>query len=84
MITNTNVARMKNKTTQKNNQSGHTGVSWHSGQGRWLARITFKKKTYNLGYFDSFELAVRARERAEKLLVDRYVNTLENAKSIRI
>lgn len=84
MSVSTNIGRIKNKTMQKNNTSGHTGVSWHSRKGQWLARITFRKKTYNLGYFDDIELAVKAREKAEKMTFDEFLKSLQKAKTITI
>lgn len=58
----TNVNRIKNKKVQRNNTSGYTGVIWHSRIGKWTARITFKGKTYNLGYFDDVEKAIEKRK----------------------
>lgn len=83
-LSNTNVGRIRNKKTQKNNTSGHTGVSWHSRKGQWSARISFKGKTYNLGYFDKLEDAVAARKEAEQLKFDRFLKKLESAKTITI
>lgn len=40
----TNLNRIKNKRMQKNNTSGVTGVSFHSGMGQWYARISLKGK----------------------------------------
>lgn len=58
----TNLNRIKNKRMQKNNTSGVTGVSFHSGMGQWYARISFKGKTYSLGYFDELDDAVKPGE----------------------
>lgn len=78
----TNVNRIKNKKRQRNNTSGYTGVTWHSGLGKWFARITFRGRTYNLGYFDSFDAAVRARKIAEKQTFDEFISSLKTAKTI--
>ena len=40
-----------------NNTSGFKGVSWSKSSSKWESRITFNNKTFNLGYFDSIELA---------------------------
>lgn len=48
------------------NTSGHRGVN--RANGKWGARITFKKKEYWLGTFDKKEDAIAAREEAEKHL----------------
>ena len=55
VVTGTNLGRIQNKTMQKNNTSGCTGVSFHRGKGQWYARIRLQGKTYNLGYFDDIE-----------------------------
>lgn len=49
---------------RKNNTSGHTGVV--QTRNGWQARIYFKKKQYYLGTYQEFDLAVKARERAEE------------------
>jgi hypothetical protein len=48
----------------KNNKSGKTGVFLRD-DGRWVASISFKRKSTYLGLFDNFEDAVKAREDAE-------------------
>lgn len=55
-----------NSTLCKNNTSGVTGVVWHSRDGVWQARIKVNYKYIHLGYFDSFEDAVKARKEAEE------------------
>ncbi len=78
----TNVSRLKNKKMQTNNTSGHTGVSWHKRRGCWYARISFKGKTYGLGYFDKYEDAVKARVKAEKDKFNGFLDTLKEQKEI--
>ena len=58
MATGTNLGRIKNKKIQKNNTSGCTGVSFHTCKGQWYARIAFKGKNYNLGYFDNIQVSL--------------------------
>jgi hypothetical protein len=55
----------------KNGTSGHLGVSFHKGKGRWRAYIMLpgterKQKMLHLGYFDIVEDAVKARLEAER------------------
>jgi hypothetical protein len=57
---------------QKNNTSGRKGVHWDKQTEQWRARIDFNGKVYNLGRFDSFELAVAVREKAEYVLHGEY------------
>lgn len=65
-IDGTNVLLLKNQKLPTNNVSGVKGVSWHSHQKKWQARITFKGKTYSLGYYSTIEAAAQARAQAEK------------------
>ena len=51
----------------RSNTSGCTGVYRSNKTGKWIAQITFKRKTYYLGSFNRFEDAVRARKRGEEL-----------------
>lgn len=54
-----------NKRKLKNNKSGKTGVRWATKSNKWQARIGVDGKDISLGYFESFEEAVAAREAAE-------------------
>lgn len=80
----TNLNRIKNKRMQKNNTSGVTGVSFHSGMGQWYARISFKGKTYSLGYFDELDDAVKARRDAEKKLHDGFISQISHNNVIEV
>ena len=46
--------------------SKYKGVHWHKLNKRWAARITFKKKTINLGYFSNEIDAAKAYDRAAR------------------
>lgn len=48
------------------NKSGYTGV-YQNAKGKWIAQITFKKKTYYLGSYAELQDAVRARKRGEEM-----------------
>lgn len=55
----------------KNSTSGHLGVSFHKGKGRWRAYIMLpasmrKQRMLHLGYFENIEDAVKARLEAER------------------
>lgn len=58
----------KNRILNKNNKSGHKGVYWdiHITTPKWKAYIYVDKKCYHLGYFNTYEEAVKCREKAEK------------------
>jgi hypothetical protein len=73
----TNLGLIKTIKINKNNSSGKRGVTWHKGVGMWLARIQFKKKTYYLGYRNSFKDACDLREQAEKELFGNFLDWYE-------
>lgn len=50
-----------NQPLQKNNTSGVAGVSWYAARNKFRARIKVAQREIHLGYFDTFEDAVRAR-----------------------
>jgi hypothetical protein len=54
----------KNRTINKNNSSGYTGVSWYKLTNRWVAQIRVNNKILNLGYFLDKSEAIKAREEA--------------------
>ncbi len=61
------------------NTSGHKGV-YQNKKGKWVAQITFKRKTYYLGTYDKLEDAVKARQRGEEIhddFLDWYYNVYQ-------
>ncbi len=48
------------------NTSGYKGVSLFKKTGKWQAYIYLKRKRVHLGYYETKELAAKARKRAEK------------------
>ncbi|AUR96595.1 HNH nuclease, partial [Vibrio phage 1.228.O._10N.261.49.C1] len=54
-----------NRKTNRNNNTGVSGVGWCSSSEKWRARISDNGKRLNLGRFDSFDDAVKARKEAE-------------------
>lgn len=80
----TNLARIKNKKIQSNNTSGHNGVSWHRRKEQWYARINFKGRNYSLGYYDRISDAIFAREEAEKMTFDQFIEKMKKKKIIEI
>jgi hypothetical protein len=61
----TNSQNGMNINIRKNNNSGVTGVGWHSQHKCWRARITINGEEIQLGYFDNFDDAVQSRHKAE-------------------
>jgi hypothetical protein len=56
----------KNKSLQKRNKSGHTGVYWSQIKNKWYAVIGVSGKQICLGHFVNKNDAVTARELAEE------------------
>ena len=54
-----------NRGIQSNNTSGVVGVTWDKDRVKWKASLNIYRKCYNLGRFDDFEDAVKARREAE-------------------
>lgn len=71
----TNIGKIKEVKIQANNTSGVPGVSWHRKTRKWVARITFKSKTISLGYYDRLEDAAKAREAAEGIYFEKYLES---------
>lgn len=63
-----------NTPKNSNNKSGYKGVSWHPKSGKWAARVMKYYKTYNLGLFESPELASLAVEAKRVEIHEGFVN----------
>ena len=63
----TNQENTKNKSKNKNNKSGVTGVNLCKKSNKWKAQIKINKKCIFLGQFTEFSEAVSARKNAEVL-----------------
>ena len=57
---------MMNQSKRSDNTSGVSGVNFHKSTGKWHARIGVRGERINLGLFNSFEDAVKARKLAEE------------------
>lgn len=57
-----------NSETYITNKSGKTGVYWDDSlfTPKWLASIKTESNRIHIGYYDNYEEAVKAREKAEK------------------
>lgn len=60
-----NTEQSYNQRLSSRNTSGKSGVCFHQNVNKWHARISKENKQYHLGYYDTFEEAVAAREKAE-------------------
>ena len=56
----------RNARKRSDNTSGTTGVGWHKQRQKWKAQIRINGTQKHLGYFDSKEEAIWAREAANK------------------
>ena len=50
--------------TQKNNKTGHTGIS--KVGNKYRVRIQIDKKSIHVGYFNDLDIAIKARKEAEE------------------
>jgi hypothetical protein len=57
---------MMNVELKSNNKSGVTGVIWHKRSSKWRAYIRINGKQIELGLYEGFENAIRARKKAEE------------------
>jgi hypothetical protein len=58
----------ENLSLRRDNSSGLRGVNWIPAKGKWRARIVHNRTDIHLGMFQTKELALEARLRAEKNL----------------
>ncbi len=65
---NTNFPKIETKRPQKNNTSGHSGVSFYRRRSKYVAYINLHGKRIYLGCYSNFEDAVKARQSAEEEL----------------
>lgn len=64
------VEMIQSKTIFKNNTSGVRGVYLDKKRNKWVAQITFQKKTYYLGSYDTKQEAAEARLKGEEMYND--------------
>jgi AP2 domain len=64
----THEENMWNRRQQRNNTSGHRGISRHKTRGKWQAQISYLGTIFYLGQYDDFSEAVAAyHEKRAKL-----------------
>ena len=64
-VNGTCVEMLRANTRRKNNTSGVVGVVWRRQKRRWQASIMFMGTRHNLGMYERFDDAVKARREAE-------------------
>ena len=62
-----------NRTVQKNNTSGHKGVSWDKGQNKWAVHITVNGKSKKIGRFATMDQAITAYENSATIHYGQFV-----------
>lgn len=76
LIDGTSVAMLEAARRQRlisTNSSGYNGVYRNRQNGKWVAQITFKGKTYYLGSFTEIRDAVEARGTAEERMYGEFL-----------
>ncbi|HGS8960199.1 TPA: AP2 domain-containing protein [Clostridioides difficile] len=66
IIDNTNLALLKKTEAYSNSKTKVRGVSWDKEKRKYCAQIEFKKRHYNLGYFDNIKEAEEAYKKAKE------------------
>jgi len=62
----TQAENSRNISKRVDNKTGVTGVNWRKQSNKWTAQIQYSKKKLNLGSFENFDDAVKARKEAEE------------------
>lgn len=73
----TQLAKIKIESDKSDNLSGVRGVYYDGKTGKYRARLKFRRKLYNLGYFTNLEDAVKARKLAEEQIFEKFLETHE-------
>lgn len=68
----TRSGNLHNRSLNKNNLSGKTGVHWSKDHKKWKAIIMINKKNIHLGYFLNLEDAIKARKEGELKYYGKY------------
>lgn len=69
-----NSSNQHNKNLQSNNTSGVKGVCWDKINSKWIAKVNFKSRCYNLGRFASIPEAEEAIKQKRLSLHGEYTN----------
>ncbi|EMQ1359360.1 hypothetical protein KWL52_006800 [Clostridioides difficile] len=66
IVDNTNLALLKKTEACSNSKTKVRGVSWDKEKKKYCAQIEFKKRHYNLGYFDDIKEAEEVYKKAKE------------------
>lgn len=78
----TQITKIKNCPDTSDNISGYRGVYFDRRTGKYRARLKFRGKLYNLGYFTKLEDAVKARKRGEEEIYGKFLDDMDNEESV--
>ena len=62
----TQTVQARNTKNHNTNKTGIRGVSWSKAKNKWRVAIYVDNKQKHVGYFDDFDLAGKARQKAEQ------------------
>jgi hypothetical protein len=48
---------LRNRASNKNNQSGYKNVAWHKQHKKWSVTLNYDGSKHHIGYFEDLELA---------------------------
>lgn len=65
---------MQNRGTPSHNTSGHKGVHWHKGTGRWTVKVSYNKRHYYGGYYVEIGRAIEEATKLRTQLHGAYAN----------
>lgn len=71
----TNAENLRNRGKTKSNTSGYKGVTWHKGDGKYRAQMTYKGKVFHIGCFDNPVAAARAYDEKARELHGAFART---------
>lgn len=75
------VEMLRANTKRRNNKSGVVGVVWRPESRRWQASIMFKGTRHNLGKYERFDDAAKARREAEALYYGSFLADFDAAQT---
>ena len=76
-VAGTQISRIKHQKLMPNNTSGYGGVYYESRTNRYRVRLRFQGKLMSFGYYERFEDAVKARQRAEEEIFGKFLETID-------
>lgn len=73
----TQISKITSTKLISTNTSGARGVYFDKRTGKWRARLRFRSKFYNLGSYQNFDDAVKARKEAEARVFGEFLETVQ-------